>query len=761
MKTTARRLLIILAAFAAFATAHAQRAPRIGYVYPAGGRQGTTFDVTIGGQNLTGANEVFFTGKGVKATVISHERPLSAKESELMRQKVAQLEEDRRALKSSASKQEADRISEEIEALKEKLTCFGNGRPFNVAIAENLRLRVTMAPDATLGDQEIRIATPGALSNPLLFQVGQLPEFSHPAARGSLKAEISTRPRRQYKRQASEETNEPVEVISLPVVLNGQILAGQVDHFRFRARRGQRVVAAASARKLIPYLADAVPGWFQATIAIRDSQGHELAYADEFRSHPDPVLSYEIPVDGEYVIEIRDSIYRGREDFVYRITVGELPFVTEIFPLGGSVGSQCSVLLRGWNLPVAAMSVDLRNARPGLLPLVVARGQTVSNFVPFAVDTLREVLESEPNNSGSESHWVRMPIVVNGRIDQPGDIDIFRFDGHAGDEVVAEIFARRLNSPLDSVLTLMDGTGRQIAFNDDNEDRGAGLTTHHADSRLDAKLPADGAYFLMVADTQRAGGPEYGYRLRVSGPRPDFELRVVPSSVSGRAGQSVPLTVHALRRDGFAGPIAIALQDAPEGFRLSSGSIAADKDQGKFTLTLPEGLDEPAKIVLEGRATIAGAEVTHRALPAEEMEQAFAYHHLVPAKELMVAVAGHLSRSGQVKIATDLPVKIPVGGSAVVKVVAAIGDKAGALQFELSDPPEGIVVRDVSTSPDGAEITLQSTAGKVIAGEKGTLIVQAFAMRSGSGGKVRRVPLGALPAIRFEIMGTTGSASGR
>ena len=87
---------------------------------------------------------------------------------------------------------------------------------------------------------------------------------------------------------------------------------------------------------MIPYLADAVPGWFQATLALYDASGKELAYDDDFRFHPDPVLYCEIPADGEYVLEIRDAIYRGREDFVYRITVGELPFVTEHFPAGRS-----------------------------------------------------------------------------------------------------------------------------------------------------------------------------------------------------------------------------------------------------------------------------------------------------------------------------------------------------------------------------------------------------------------------------------------
>ena len=70
-------------------------------------------------------------------------------------------------------------------------------------------------------------------------------------------------------------------------------------------------------------------------MTLYDAKGAELAYADHYRFQPDPVIYCELPRDGEYVAEIRDSIYRGREDFVYRITVGEVPYITSIFPLGG------------------------------------------------------------------------------------------------------------------------------------------------------------------------------------------------------------------------------------------------------------------------------------------------------------------------------------------------------------------------------------------------------------------------------------------
>ncbi len=63
------------------------------------------------------------------------------------------------------------------------------------------------------------------------------------------------------------------------------------------------------------------------------------------------MLHYEVPRDGKYVVEIQDSCFRGREDFIYRMALGELPFVTGIFPLGGKAGEATQVAVQGWNLP--------------------------------------------------------------------------------------------------------------------------------------------------------------------------------------------------------------------------------------------------------------------------------------------------------------------------------------------------------------------------------------------------------------------------
>ena len=628
-------LAVVPGAKAIAAGARARRGPAIGYVYPAGGRQGTTFEVSLAGRFLDGVTDVVVSGEGIQATLIEHVKPLNGKEINLLRDRLKELQEKVKPIKKGKGKaadeaeaagepeteKDLETLEKEMAEIKEKLANPKNRNRSNPQLSEDVKLRVKLAADAEPGEREVRLKTAQGLSNPVAFYVGQLPEYSE-----------------KEPKKKSEDTD---LLSKLPIIINGQIMPGDVDRFRLKLSKGARLVMAASARELTPYLADAVPGWFQATLTLYDASGNEVAYADDYRFNPDPVLFYEIPKDGEYVLEIKDAIYRGREDFVYRITVGEMPFVTSIFPLGGKAGTDTTVQMKGWNLPADELKLDANDKEPGVVPVSLRRDKLVSNHVPFAVGTLPECLEKEGNNNHVDAQKITLPVIVNGRIDKPGDCDVFGFKGNAGDEVVAEVYARRLNSPLDSVLKLTNANGKQLMFNDDHEDKGAGLTTHHADSLLSTTLPTDGFYYIHISDAQTKGGEAYGYRLRISPPRPDFELRVVPSSINARAGATVPITVYALRKDGFAGDITVTLKDAPNGFTLRGNRVPADKDQVNLALSVPAGpIKEAISLSLEGRAEIQDQEVVRPAVPADDMEQAFIYHHLVPAKELKVAVIG-------------------------------------------------------------------------------------------------------------------------
>jgi hypothetical protein len=124
----------------------------------------------------------------------------------------------------------------------------------------------------------------------------------------------------------------------------------------------------------------------------------------------------------EWKEEIRDALYRGREDFVYRIAIGELPYIESIFPLGCRRGDEVLLELSGWNLPETNRIFALPKEGPASIR--VSTGGLISNRVPFDTGILPEEFDTEPNNDVSRAQPVVLPVTVNGRI-------VFRCDEHS------------------------------------------------------------------------------------------------------------------------------------------------------------------------------------------------------------------------------------------------------------------------------------------------------------------------------------------
>jgi hypothetical protein len=223
---------------------------------------------------------------------------------------------------------------------------------------------------------------------------------------------------------------------------------------------------------------------------------------------------------------------------------------------------------------------------------------------------------------------------------------------------------------------------------------------------------------------------------------------------------SIPIVATAIRRDGFTGEISLGLKTAPDGFTLNGARIPAGEDKVRLTLTVPPSrIEKPRPMVLEGCANIAGREVRHVAVPAEDMMQAFAYRHLVPSQEWLVRVVGQGRQRGAWKVGATAtaPLKLPAGGAAPVRLgLPAAKVPGGELKFALSDPPEGIAIQEVVQARDGLSLVLTAEKGKVKAGLQGNLIVDAYFERSSDGkqrNNRRRQSLGTLPAIPFEVTG--------
>ncbi len=686
-----------LALAAMASSVHAQN-QYIGYVYPAGGQQGTTFPIRLGGQQLLYVSDIVVTGEGVSVRLVDYYRVLDNQEQGLLRQQLAVLKKPETVLCDAmtermlwyefpapigpdagpnavpalvcsvcgaANPPEAEvcaSCNAKLEKLADPKAAPAKGGPPASAkelakqklidriermFAEDERdpavraqtelvfAEVTVTPDAKPGRREIRVITKRGVSNALPFFVGQVPEVARKPMKTMKIPVLGKEHLAQRKRPISEEEMR----IVIPCTTNGQIAAGEVNRYRFAAVKGQRLVISAKARDLIPYVPDGVPGWLQAVLRLYDAHGNEVAYNDDFRFNPDPLIYYEVPADGEYVLTINEALFRGRESFVYRITIGELPFVTGIFPLGARVGEQVKIEMDGWNLNNASI-LPPNGAAPGRHLVAAVNGHYASNDVPFVLDTRPECLEVEPNDDPGKAQKVSLPIIVNGRIDRPGDWDVFEVEGKAGQTIVAEVNARRLASPLDSFVKVAGPDGKIIAINDDHYDAASGLNTDHADSYVMVKLPADGKYFIYLGDTQRRAGKEFAYRIRINEPQPDFELRAVPSRIVLRPNSATAVTVFAIRKDGFDGPIALSFRELPPGFESAPIAIPAGKESARLSLkTTLMTMEQPINFAVIGKAKIGDGELVREAVPAEDRMQAFLWRHLLPAETLPVLVA--------------------------------------------------------------------------------------------------------------------------
>jgi hypothetical protein len=792
-------LLPILGAILEVAVACGQQnSPRTAFVYPAGGRLGSVFDVTVGGQFLDGAKQAFFAGDGVKAEIAGFSKPLSQKELDDLRAQLKELEQShsnapvtakpdpspqpaKPPAGTAANKPEftatpASAVTPSAkDALPEplKLRVATPWTPEDKKLAADLHkqidatmrmraapalsqsvlLRVTVDAHAAPGNHELRLLTNQGLTNPLNFLIDWFPETTRPFQLVPLS--LASGGGLPLSAQAHVEASEAPLVIALPAIVNGQMMPGSIDRYRFHAEKGQKIVIIAMTRALIPYMSDAVPGWFQASLTLTDAKGRELVSTDHFRFNQEPVIEEEIAEKGDYILSVRDILNRGREDFVYRIAIGEIPFVTGIFPMGGKSGAHTRFETEGWNLAATQFKSSL--GEPGIHEFSAGdKIWSAVNPVTYSVDTLPETIEKHHSSGAANARHIKLPQIVNGRIDHPGDVQFFRIEVKAGEEMVAEVEARRLGSPLDSSLTLTDSHGKQLAFNDDFEDKGATLLTHQADSRLMYRFPAKGAYYLQLADTEQNGGPDYTYRLRISHPLPDFELRIAPSSINLHPGSTISATILLIRRDGFNGAVTLRIKDGPPGLVLGGGTISSGTDTVRVTLTaLAEAVMAPHRFLLEGEASIDGRIVRHTGVPAEDMMQAFLWHRLVPVEEAMLCVLGNDHRKPPWSTIENR-LRLPVGGTVPLRLPMPPGQTGNQIQFALSDPPDGVSIADVSQA-GGFLMVRFSADRKVKPGLAGNLIVEASALRPPSASdpqpkNKRPVSLGILPAIPFEIV---------
>jgi hypothetical protein len=242
-----------------------------------------------------------------------------------------------------------------------------------------------------------------------------------------------------------------------------------------------------------------------------------------------------------------------------------------------------------------------------------------------------------------------------------------------------------------------------------NDDGGPG---YGKDSFLDFTAPADGDYHIRLRDVRGEGGDDHAYRLNVREPRPDFRLSVNPRNPNVPRGGAIPLTVTAMRLEGYDGPIEVSLSGLPAGLKAANNTIWAGLDSCTLVLRADEDakLDGAVAYEVTGRATIDGRQVAHRANPEDRtklvalapkpdvlMSVATKVVELAPGetKEVTVRIARRNGFAGRVPVEVrDLPARVRVTDSGLNGVL--LNEDESERSFKLwalpnAKPTEGYI----------------------------------------------------------------------
>jgi len=598
---------------------------------------------------------------------------------------------------------------------------------------------VKAAANVPQGCYEARVVGKYGLSNPRVFCVGSLAEFTE------------TEPNNQF-----EEATE----IAIPATVNGQSqAAADVDYYRFNAAANQRIIVDCRSRR-IDSLMDAV-------VAVYDTQGRELCSSRD-AVLGDPLLDFTAPAAGEYFVKVYDSVYQGSIDHYYRFSIGVLPHIDFVFPPAGQPGARAFTIY-GRNLPGgqnAGLSIDRKPLQKlavnitvppaGQLQLTSYAGsrsasvdglqyrlstpQGLSNAVLVGSAEAAVVLETEPNNAESQSQKITIPCEVAGQFFPARDRDWFEFTAKAGDPFAIDLYSQRLGVASNPAVLVQqvippkeegaEPTVKMIGLAEDSGDNQGGkdLSTASDDPQYQFTAPADGVYRVMAVDHRAAlkSDPRLVYRMVIRKPAPDFRLVATAehsfSAVMLRKGEQAAIRVAAVRRDGFDGAIQVTATGMPAGVTCTPATIGPGRNAAALILAAaPNAGAVTGSIKVTGVASINGANVTRPArLAAAMWPRPIAANNQpqIPtdarlAESLVVSVsAAEASPLTAFKAGAAPVYETSRGGVLKIPYTRAGGFKGKLLQVQVEDLPPNVTSArfDVNANAMNGEFEIKLTA---------------------------------------------------
>ena len=580
--------------------------PEILSISPLGGRQGSSFEIEVRGQTLGGVHAVWFDCRELRATIGAI--------TEIT------LDED----SGDEGEEESDRTGQQV------------------------KLQVTVDSKAVPGAHLMRLLSPRGMSNAVTLHV----------SREKVMAEAETGLHPPQKAQ----------LLSFPVVINGRLSRiGQADYFSFDAKKGQELLfeAHSGSGVLDPQLTLYEPSgsWFDPNQLTR------LAFNDEAVSHS-PMssagLTFGFSKKGRYLVRVSEfQGHGGPEEYSYQLRVVDarrsagLP--AEEVTLQVAAHPEPAVWQeRDFHRELASERLMVLRSRTVSVPLdheVAGKGDPPGSSGSAVPDSpqieapdlsvftgvLPAVREQEDNETPEQALEITLPVIIEGVIGRPGDIDHYKFEVQSGQKLAFEIETPDSRPPdFNPRLGVLDATGKELFSN---------ISTGRV--RIQAKtietFETGGKYILQIRDlTSRYGQSRFAYRVLLRPQIPHAgRIEVRAERLNLAAGEAGKLTIITDQEEGFGGEIAIAVENLPPGVEAYPGTeVVVEKPP-------PVNQYEDDKRFVPGSQTATVLLIAAADAPTTEMPL-FAQ---VKARPIVQGRPGELLFAGKLPIMVVSPIK--------------------------------------------------------------------------------------------------------
>ena len=494
---------------------------------------------------------------------------------------------------------DCDRLTAKVTAVKEiKLEKARFSRK-TYSPGQEVWLQVDIAEDAAAGAHSLRLLTEWGLSGPVTLVVSD----------------------RKVAREQPDPHHDPdsAQMLELPANLNGRIgRNGEVDFYAFEVLENQElqfeVLAAGGILPGSPIhlrdpeliLYEPSQGWFQGEARRLETRVESTVFLLPVDLPVEsgilkPRLRHRFSKPGRYLAAVGSLSQKGGPGHNYQLRITpvgpssrhgqehwtryrpahdsplidwrERGFGREIHPrrrqqLRARAGASLDGKAGATPLEEGTDKSGRSDAGPG------GQSPPLAGYPSF--------VESEPDETPNLASAISLPVILEGRIDAPGDLDHFRIAVEAGQRVAFEIqTVDRMFPDLSPWLEVLDASGQTVCSNIYRSvENNSAYWQKFLQSKTVFTFDEGGDYILRLRDlTSRQGGKGFDYRVLV---RPQVPHVGVVSLAGGEHINLVPGEARTLkltleREEGLDQMVTLHLENLPPGVQVLPTAVPEDK----------------------------------------------------------------------------------------------------------------------------------------------------------------------------------------